>query len=57
MILKSFSQVREVSMSMYLHRTVRGTVPRTRGLGRWDILGPALLATAFALSTALIFFE
>ena len=42
-------------MFMYLRRTVYGGVPRTRGLSRWDIIGPALLAVAFALSTALIF--
>ncbi|WP_275399317.1 hypothetical protein [Novacetimonas maltaceti] len=40
---------------MNLRRAARSTVPRTGGLSRWDILGPALLATAFALSTALVF--
>ncbi|MBV1833444.1 hypothetical protein KUA02_05220 [Komagataeibacter pomaceti] len=47
--------VREVQMLKYSHRPVRTDMFRRGNLNRWDIIGPAMLAAAFALSTALIF--
>lgn len=51
------SHNREGWMSMYLRQTAYNNIPRLRGPSRWDIVGPTLLAVAFALSTALIFLE
>ncbi|ARW15639.1 hypothetical protein [Komagataeibacter europaeus] len=42
---------------MWIHlrrQRLAGTAPTGR-LSRWDIAGPALIAAAFALSTAMIF--
>lgn len=44
-------------MWMYFRRQPDNAGTSQAGrLQRWDIIGPALLAAAFALSTALIFF-
>ncbi|KPH86714.1 hypothetical protein GLUCOINTEAF2_0200632 [Komagataeibacter intermedius AF2] len=42
-------------MWTYLRRQRLAGIPRTGWMGRWDIAGPALIAAAFALSTAMIF--
>lgn len=47
---------RSLAMWMYSRRQRNTGTSQAGRLDRWDIIGPALLATAFAISTALIFF-
>ncbi|WP_264986362.1 hypothetical protein [Komagataeibacter swingsii] len=42
-------------MWIHLRRQRLAGTPRTGRLEGWDIAGPALIAAAFAISTALIF--
>ncbi|WP_265001351.1 hypothetical protein ACM0P6_01865 [Komagataeibacter sucrofermentans] len=43
-------------MKFHLRRAFHTGTDNAGYTSRWDIMGPALLAIAFALSTAMIFF-
>ncbi|MGS0646850.1 hypothetical protein ACU81Q_04365 [Komagataeibacter melomenusus] len=43
-------------MKLHLRRAFHAGTGNSGYASRWDIMGPALLAIAFALSTAMIFF-